>query len=143
MCLSQLHPQLTQAQAEWPVLAVTHSQRGQECGAISPWQSVFPGGGHCSEESTDSIISCLHLQVTGKKVDDKETGSFLPEDFKNGEYEAAVRLEKQEDLKTVPEHSLTRGGLAYEKDKKLEAEVGSWVFCLDFYHHICISCCSP
>ncbi|XP_039564659.1 ankyrin repeat domain-containing protein 1 [Passer montanus] len=61
--------------------------------------------------------------VTGKKVDDKETGSFLPEDFKNGEYEAAVRLEKQEDLKTVPEHSLTRGDLAYEKDKKLEAEL--------------------
>ncbi|KAI1236338.1 hypothetical protein IHE44_0001625 [Lamprotornis superbus] len=62
--------------------------------------------------------------VTGKKVDDKETGSFLPEDFKNGEYEAAVRLEKQEDLKTVPEHSLTRGDLAYEKEKRLEAETG-------------------
>ncbi|KFV06764.1 Ankyrin repeat domain-containing protein 1, partial [Tauraco erythrolophus] len=61
--------------------------------------------------------------VTGKKADDKETGSFLPEDFKNGEYEAAVRLEKQEDLKTVPEHSLTRGDLAYEKEKKLEAEL--------------------
>lgn len=89
------------------------------------------------------IIPCLDLQVTGKKVDDKETGSFLPEDFKNGEYEAAVRLEKQEDLKTVPEHSLTRGDLAYEKEKKLEAEVGSWVFCLDFYHPLYISCCSP
>ncbi|XP_009887104.1 PREDICTED: ankyrin repeat domain-containing protein 1 [Charadrius vociferus] len=61
--------------------------------------------------------------VTGKKADDKETGSFLPEDFKNGEYEAAVRLEKQEDLKTVSEHSLTRGDLAYEKEKKLEAEL--------------------
>ncbi|KAF4791346.1 Ankyrin repeat domain-containing protein 1 [Turdus rufiventris] len=61
--------------------------------------------------------------VTGKKVDDKETGSFLPEDFKNGEYEAAVRLEKQEDLKTIPEHSLTRGDLAYEKEKRLEAEL--------------------
>ncbi|NXA48678.1 ANKR1 protein, partial [Nothocercus julius] len=42
----------------------------------------------------------LLLQVTGRKTDHKETGSFLPEDFKNGEYEAAVRLEKQEDLKT-------------------------------------------
>ncbi|KAF2979701.1 hypothetical protein EK904_003057 [Melospiza melodia maxima] len=61
--------------------------------------------------------------VTGKKVDDKETGSFLPEDFKNGEYEAAVRLEKQEDLKTVPEHSLARGHLDYEKENKLEAEL--------------------
>uniref|UniRef100_A0A663LYU2 Ankyrin repeat domain-containing protein 1 n=1 Tax=Athene cunicularia TaxID=194338 RepID=A0A663LYU2_ATHCN len=56
-------------------------------------------------------------------TDDKETGSFLPEDFKNGEYEAAVRLEKQEDLKTVSEHSLTRGDLAYEKEKKTEAEL--------------------
>uniref|UniRef100_A0A8C0FMC1 Ankyrin repeat domain-containing protein 1 n=1 Tax=Bubo bubo TaxID=30461 RepID=A0A8C0FMC1_BUBBB len=62
-------------------------------------------------------------QVTGKKADDKETGSFLPEDFKNGEYEAAVRLEKQEDLKTVSEHSVTRGDLAYEKEKKIEAEL--------------------
>ncbi|KGL80993.1 Ankyrin repeat domain-containing protein 1, partial [Tinamus guttatus] len=59
--------------------------------------------------------------VTGKKTDDKETGSFLPEDFKNGEYEAAVRLEKHEDLRTVSE--LTRGELAYEKEKKLEAEL--------------------
>lgn len=66
--------------------------------------------------------------MTGKKTDDKETGSFLPEDFKNGEYEAAVRLEKQDDLKTVSEHVLTRGDLAYQKEKKLEAEVGSWAF---------------
>lgn len=70
--------------------------------------------------------------MTGKKADDKETGSFLPEDFKNGEYEAAVRLEKQEDLKTISEHSLTRGDLAYEKEKKLEAEVGSSIFVLGF-----------
>ncbi|RMC11551.1 hypothetical protein DUI87_11671 [Hirundo rustica rustica] len=61
--------------------------------------------------------------VTGRKVDDKESGSFLPEDFRNGEYEASVRLEKQEDLKTIPEHSLTRGDLDYEKGKKLEAEL--------------------
>lgn len=103
---------------------------------------MIPGGSYCSQESTD-LIPYLHLQVTGKKVDDKETGSFLPEDFKNGEYEAAVRLEKQEDLKTIPEHSLTRGDLAYEKEKRLEAEVSAWVFCLGFYHHVCISCCSP
>ncbi|XP_010188668.1 PREDICTED: ankyrin repeat domain-containing protein 1 [Mesitornis unicolor] len=61
--------------------------------------------------------------VTGKKADDKETGSFLPEDFKNGEYEAAVRLEKQEDLKTISEHSLSRDDLTYEKEKKREAEL--------------------
>uniref|UniRef100_A0A8B9EZD9 Ankyrin repeat domain-containing protein 1 n=1 Tax=Amazona collaria TaxID=241587 RepID=A0A8B9EZD9_9PSIT len=84
---------------------------------------MFPGGGYCSHETLAYIISRLLLQVTGKRADDKETGSFLPEDFKNGEYEAAVRLEKQEDLKTVPEHSLTQGDLAYEKQKKLEAEL--------------------
>lgn len=81
--------------------------------------------------------------MTGKKGDDKETSSFLPEDFKNGEYEAAVRLEKQEDLKTVPEHSLNRGDLAYEKEKKIEAEVGSWGLCLVFYRPVCTFCCSP
>lgn len=104
---------------------------------------MFPGGGYCSHETAAYIIPRLLLQVTGKKADDKETGSFLPEDFKNGEYEAAVRLEKQEDLKTVSEHSLTRGDLAYEKEKKLEAEVGSWVLCLAFYHPVCTFCCSP
>ena len=104
---------------------------------------MFPGTGYCSHETAACIISCLFLQVTGKKADDKETGSFLPEDFKNGEYEAAVRLEKQEDLKTVSEHSLTRGDLAYEKEKKIEAEVGSWVLCLAFYYPVCTLCCSP
>uniref|UniRef100_A0A8C3IS88 Ankyrin repeat domain-containing protein 1 n=1 Tax=Chrysemys picta bellii TaxID=8478 RepID=A0A8C3IS88_CHRPI len=63
------------------------------------------------------------ITVTGKKSDNKETGDFLPEDFKNGEYETAVRLEKQEDLKTLPEHSLTRGNLTHEKEKKLQAEI--------------------
>lgn len=103
---------------------------------------MFPGAGYCSHETAAYIISRLLLQVTGKKVDDKETGSFLPEDFKNGEYEAAVRLEKQEDLKTVSEHSLTRGDLAYEKEKKIEAEVGSWGLCLAYYHPVCTFYCS-
>ncbi|XP_040462334.1 ankyrin repeat domain-containing protein 1 isoform X1 [Falco naumanni] len=84
---------------------------------------MLPGGGYCIPETATYIRSRLLLQVTGKKADDKETGSFLPEDFRNGEYEAAVRLEKQEDLKTVSEHSLTRGDLAYEKEKKREAEL--------------------
>lgn len=68
----------------------------------------------------------------GTKSDSKETRGFLPEDFKNGEYEAAVRLEKQEDLKTLPEHSLIRGNLTYEKEKKLEAEVSSLAVCSFF-----------
>lgn len=56
-------------------------------------------------------------------MDGRETGDFLPEDFKNGEYEAAVRLEKQEDLKTVTDHILTRRNLTYKEEKVLEAEV--------------------
>lgn len=50
-------------------------------------------------------------------------GDFLPEDFKNGEYEAAVKLEKQEDLKTLTDHSLTRRNLTYNEEKELQAEV--------------------
>ncbi|XP_033005128.1 ankyrin repeat domain-containing protein 1 [Lacerta agilis] len=61
--------------------------------------------------------------VTGKKADGRETGDFLPEDFKNGEYEAAVRLEKQEDLKTLTDHSLARHNLTYKEEKALEAEI--------------------
>uniref|UniRef100_A0A8B9DQD7 Ankyrin repeat domain-containing protein 1 n=1 Tax=Anser cygnoides TaxID=8845 RepID=A0A8B9DQD7_ANSCY len=89
----------------------------------APSQSRFSGGGRCHHQTATYIVLNFLLQVTGKKTDDKETGSFLPEDFKNGEYEAAVRLEKQDDLKTVSEHVLTRGDLAYQKEKKLEAEL--------------------
>ncbi|XP_077206433.1 ankyrin repeat domain-containing protein 1 isoform X1 [Paroedura picta] len=60
--------------------------------------------------------------VTGKKADGRETGDFLLEDFKNGEYEAAVRLEKQEDLKTLTDHSFTRRNLTYKEEKELEAQ---------------------
>ncbi|XP_019358139.1 PREDICTED: ankyrin repeat domain-containing protein 1 isoform X2 [Gavialis gangeticus] len=61
--------------------------------------------------------------VTGKKSNSNETGGFLPEDFKHGEYEATVRLEKQEDLKTLPENLLAQRDLTYEQEKKLEAEL--------------------
>lgn len=86
-------------------------------------------------------MTCFLWQVTGKKVDGREMGDFLPEDFKNGEYEAAVRLEKQEDLKTLTDHSLTRRNLTYKEEKELQAEVKKtwlqglfyfliWLFCL-------------
>ncbi|XP_066476432.1 ankyrin repeat domain-containing protein 1 [Tiliqua scincoides] len=61
--------------------------------------------------------------VTGKKVDGGEMGDFLPEDFRNEEYEAAMRLEKQEDLKTLTDHSLTRRNLTYKEEKELQAEL--------------------
>ncbi|KAL8187110.1 UNVERIFIED_CONTAM: hypothetical protein K2H54_033561 [Gekko kuhli] len=60
--------------------------------------------------------------VTGKKADGRETGDFLLENFKNGEYEAAVKLEKQEDLKTLTDHSFTRRNLTYKEEKELEAQ---------------------
>ncbi|XP_006006377.1 ankyrin repeat domain-containing protein 1 isoform X1 [Latimeria chalumnae] len=41
--------------------------------------------------------------VTGKKTKNKENGELLQEDFRKGEYEYAVTLEKQEDLKTLLE----------------------------------------
>ncbi|KAH0623602.1 hypothetical protein JD844_006527 [Phrynosoma platyrhinos] len=61
--------------------------------------------------------------VTGKKSDGRETGNFLPEDFKHGVYEAAVRLEKQEDLKTLTDPLLPRRNLTYKEEKQLQAEL--------------------
>ncbi|XP_024419226.3 ankyrin repeat domain-containing protein 1 [Desmodus rotundus] len=61
--------------------------------------------------------------VTGKKSGSGNTGEFLPEDFTDGEYEAAVTLEKQEDLKTLPAHSLSRGELQWQIEKQREAEL--------------------
>ncbi|XP_045425248.1 ankyrin repeat domain-containing protein 1 isoform X2 [Lemur catta] len=61
--------------------------------------------------------------VTGKKNSNGEAGEFLPEDFRDGEYEAAVTLEKQEDLKTLPAHSLTLGEQQWEREKQREAEL--------------------
>uniref|UniRef100_A0A8C9L710 Ankyrin repeat domain-containing protein 1 n=1 Tax=Pavo cristatus TaxID=9049 RepID=A0A8C9L710_PAVCR len=58
--------------------------------------------------------------VTGKKTDDKDTSSFLPEDFKTGEYEAAVKLEKQDDLKTASDHLPTQEDTAHGKPHEQE-----------------------
>lgn len=63
--------------------------------------------------------------MTGKKTEGRETGDFLPEDFRDGEYEATVRLEKQEDLKTVIDSSVTQRSLTYKEEKELQAEVKS------------------
>uniref|UniRef100_A0A670JU89 Ankyrin repeat domain-containing protein 1 n=1 Tax=Podarcis muralis TaxID=64176 RepID=A0A670JU89_PODMU len=69
------------------------------------------------------MLALLLNMSESKKADGRETGDFLPEDFKNGEYEAAVRLEKQEDLKTLTDHSVARHNLTYKEEKALEAEV--------------------
>uniref|UniRef100_A0A8C0Z7A4 Ankyrin repeat domain-containing protein 1 n=1 Tax=Canis lupus familiaris TaxID=9615 RepID=A0A8C0Z7A4_CANLF len=61
--------------------------------------------------------------VTGKKNGSGDTGEFLPEDFRDGQYEAAVTLEKQEDLKTLPAHSLILGEQQWKIEKEREAEL--------------------
>lgn len=50
-------------------------------------------------------------KVTGKKNNNGSSGEFLPGEFRNGEYEAAVALEKQEDLKALPANSVYLGTL--------------------------------
>ncbi|PNJ89417.1 ANKRD1 isoform 2 [Pongo abelii] len=60
--------------------------------------------------------------VTGKKNGNGEAGEFLPEDFRDGEYEAAVTLEKQEDLKTLLAHPVTLGEQQWKSEKQREAE---------------------
>nr|KAF6424452.1 ankyrin repeat domain 1 [Molossus molossus] len=62
-------------------------------------------------------------QVTGKKNGSGATGEFLPEDFTDGEYEAAVTLEKQEDLKTLPAHSVSLAEQQWKIEKQREAEL--------------------
>jgi hypothetical protein len=61
--------------------------------------------------------------VTGKKNSNGEAGEFLPEDFRHGEYEAAVTLEKQEDLKTLPAYHVSLGEQQWKSEKQREAEV--------------------
>lgn len=61
--------------------------------------------------------------VAVKKNDNGHLGEFLPEDFRDGEYEAAVTLEKQEDLKTLPVHSVTLGEKQWKTEKLQEAEL--------------------
>ncbi|KAB0394807.1 hypothetical protein E2I00_000449, partial [Balaenoptera physalus] len=61
--------------------------------------------------------------VTGKKNGSGDAGEFLPEDFRDGEYEAAVTLEKQEDLKTLPAHFVSLREQQWKTDKEREAEL--------------------
>ncbi|XP_032464800.1 ankyrin repeat domain-containing protein 1 isoform X1 [Phocoena sinus] len=61
--------------------------------------------------------------VTGKKNGSGDAGEFLPEDFRDGEYEAAVTLEKQEDLKTLPAHFVSLREQQWKTEKQREAEL--------------------
>nr|CAJ87427.1 cardiac ankyrin repeat protein [Nannospalax judaei]CBI62580.1 cardiac ankyrin repeat protein [Nannospalax judaei] len=61
--------------------------------------------------------------VQGKKNSHEEAGEFLPGDFRDGEYEAAVTLGKQEDLKTLPAHHVNLGEQQWKREKQQEAEL--------------------
>lgn len=61
--------------------------------------------------------------VTGKKSSNGSSGEFLPGEFSNGEYEAAVALEKQEDLKTLPANRVNLGEEQRKSEKAREAEL--------------------
>ncbi|MEJ1276444.1 ankyrin repeat domain 1 (cardiac muscle) [Cricetulus griseus] len=61
-------------------------------------------------------------QVTGKKNSSGAAGEFLSGDFRDGEYEAAIALEKQEDLKTLPVHHVNPEEQQWKSEKQREAE---------------------
>ncbi|XP_052570235.1 ankyrin repeat domain-containing protein 1 isoform X1 [Peromyscus californicus insignis] len=63
------------------------------------------------------------ITVTGKKNSSGATGEFLPGDFRDGEYEAAVALEKQEDLKTLPVHRVSLEEQQQRREKQRETEL--------------------
>ncbi|KAG5195855.1 hypothetical protein JEQ12_011491 [Ovis aries] len=73
--------------------------------------------------STQAKRALQNAQVTGKKNGSGDAGEFLPEDFRDGEYEAAVTREKQEDLKTLPAHFVSLGEQQWETEKQREAEL--------------------
>ncbi|XP_044096023.1 ankyrin repeat domain-containing protein 1 [Neovison vison] len=76
-----------------------------------------------NQPQADMMVMKVEELVTGKKNGSEETGEFLPEDFRDGQYEAAVTLEKQEDLKTLPAHSLSLGEQQWKIEKEREAEL--------------------
>lgn len=61
--------------------------------------------------------------VTGKKNSSGAAGEFLSGDFRDGEYEAAIALEKQEDLKTLPVHHVNPEEQQWKSEKQREAEL--------------------
>lgn len=70
------------------------------------------------------IFMLIHMiqQVTGRRTE-KETGDFVTGNFRHGEYETAITLEKQDDLKTTSKSLLEREEEKQAEQKKLKAEV--------------------
>ncbi|XP_078499044.1 ankyrin repeat domain-containing protein 1 [Lissotriton helveticus] len=61
--------------------------------------------------------------VTGKKHENSETQEFLPGGLENGEYESAVTLEKQEDLKPLRKSWASLEKTSSKDEKQLKAEL--------------------
>ncbi|XP_069467411.1 ankyrin repeat domain-containing protein 1 [Ambystoma mexicanum] len=61
--------------------------------------------------------------VTGKKNEKTATGEFLPGGLENGEYESAVTLEKQDDLKTLRKSWPSQENTTAKDEKQLKAEL--------------------
>ncbi|XP_052570236.1 ankyrin repeat domain-containing protein 1 isoform X2 [Peromyscus californicus insignis] len=101
-----------------PRRAVAHSSRGR---------SLTPGSVRIRLLSGMQMVNSFHLgsgkRVTGKKNSSGATGEFLPGDFRDGEYEAAVALEKQEDLKTLPVHRVSLEEQQQRREKQRETEL--------------------
>ncbi|XP_077310335.1 ankyrin repeat domain-containing protein 1 [Lithobates pipiens] len=60
--------------------------------------------------------------VTGRRTE-KDTGDFVTGNFRHGEYETAITLEKQDDLKTTSKSLLEREEEKQAEQKKLKTEL--------------------
>lgn len=81
------------------------------------------GEKHTDELQANMMMLKVEELVTGKKNGGGDAGEFLPEDFTDGEYEAAVTLEKHEDLKTLSTHSVSLAEQQWKIEKQREAEL--------------------
>ncbi|KAM4636022.1 ankyrin repeat domain-containing protein 1 [Discoglossus pictus] len=61
--------------------------------------------------------------VTGKKTENKHTGDFVSENFRDSVYETDVNLEKHDDLKTTSKSLLAQEEERQSREKQLKAEI--------------------
>ncbi|XP_040826245.1 ankyrin repeat domain-containing protein 1 [Ochotona curzoniae] len=91
--------------------------------SVGPTPGTHPTGENHRGTAANMMMLKVEELVTGKRSSLEGTGEFLPADFRDGEYEAAVTSEKQEDLKTLPAHHVILAEQQWEKEKQREAEL--------------------
>lgn len=74
------------------------------------------------QETTGKMLLKVEDLVTGRRTE-KDTGDFVTGNFRHGEYETAITLEKQDDLKTTSKSLLEREEEKQAEQKKLKAEL--------------------